>query len=103
MTPLSNLEMILKADLARIWENISKPKGLSRCRLSDYFDLAFTSLPNKVQAPGEFAEQLENLSKRFVDDEHKGYVLKPIYHKRVRPSCMERIWVGTSLELSLQQ
>lgn len=96
-TPLANLQATLTTDLQRIWENLSKPADLQDRKLSDYFDLSFTSLPHKVLAADKFESEVKVLSKRFVEKDNPGYVFKPIYHKRIPADgvafYMEGIWV----------
>ncbi|KII92556.1 hypothetical protein PLICRDRAFT_50920 [Plicaturopsis crispa FD-325 SS-3] len=106
-TPLANLEATLTADLQRIWESLSKPAELQDRKLSDYFDLAFTTLPHKVLVPDKFEAEVQDLRKRFVDKSSPGYLFKPAYHKRIPADgvafYMEGIWeqVQTNKDLDL--
>lgn len=110
-TPLENLQATLTTDLQRIWEGLSKPAELQDCQLADYFDLTFTTLPHKVLAADKFEAEVKQLSKRFTDKEHPGYIFKPVYHKRIPADgvafYMEGIWEqvqsNKDLDLPTQQ
>ncbi|KAH8119299.1 root hair defective 3 GTP-binding protein [Phellopilus nigrolimitatus] len=110
-TPLANLAATIKTDLNRIWESLSKPPELEDRKLSDYFDLSFTSLPHKILAAEKFESEVQALRKRFVDKENEGYVFKPAYHKRIPADgvamYMEGIWEqvqsNKDLDLPTQQ
>ena len=96
-TPLANLQATLKADMDRIWEAISKPSELKDRKLSDYFDLVFTTLPHKILVPEKFEQEVMNLRNRFMDKTSPDYVFKPVYHKRIPADgvafYMEGVWV----------
>lgn len=100
MTPLENLQATLTADLTRIWHNLTKPNELENCQLSDYFDVAFTTLPHKILAADQFKSEVVKLRKRFVDKSREDYLFKPAYHKRIPADgvafYMEGIWVRWS-------
>jgi protein SEY1 len=97
-TPLENLQATLTSDLTKIWNSISKPTDLKDRQLSDYFDLAFTTLPHKLLLPDKFESDVQILRKRFVEKDHTDYLFKPAYHKRIPADgvafYMEGIWVG---------
>lgn len=99
VTPLSNLQNTLTADLMRIWDSLSKPAALADAQLSDYFDLAFTALPHKILAAEKFESEVALLRERFTSKGRKDYVFKDIYHKRIPADgvavYMENIWVRT--------
>ncbi|KAN0091284.1 RHD3/Sey1 [Tylopilus felleus] len=107
VTPLSNLQNTLTADLMRIWDSLSKPAGLADAQLSDYFDLAFTALPHKILAAEKFESEVALLRERFTSKGRKDYVFKDIYHKRIPADgvavYMENIWeqVQTNKDLDL--
>lgn len=116
-TPLANLQNTLVADLSRIWSGLSKvgslhiirlanvqrscdrsqPEGTEDSRITDYFDMTFTTLPHKLLQPENFDKEVVSLRKRFVDPQDKDYVFKPAYHKRIPADglapYMEGIWV----------
>lgn len=96
-TPLANLANTLTTDINRIWDSLSKPEGLEDRKLSDYFDLSFTTLPHKILAAEKFEQEVQELRKRFIDKERDDYVFVPANHKRIPADgvavYMERIWV----------
>ena len=67
-TPLSNLKQTLLQDLERIWSGLSKPQGLEKSRIGDYFDFAFVALPHKILQPQKFEEKVAELGTRFRKD-----------------------------------
>ncbi|XXG97738.1 ribosome biogenesis protein tsr1 [Hypoxylon texense] len=95
-TPLANLRNTLIQDLTKIWSSISKPPGLEKSRIEDYFDFAFAALPHKVLQPDKFEVEVKNLGSRFVagnrnaklqlehgEQELEGGVFLPEYHRRI--------------------
>ncbi|CAK7265586.1 Dynamin-like GTPase that mediates homotypic ER fusion [Sporothrix epigloea] len=89
-TPLSNLRNTLVQDLTKIWSSISKPAGLEKATIDDYFDFAFAALPHKILQPEQFVSGVETLGRRFVaghrstaDQEFVGGVFLPEYHRRI--------------------
>ncbi|PAV18578.1 root hair defective 3 GTP-binding protein [Pyrrhoderma noxium] len=110
-TPLANLASTLETDINRIWDSLSKPAELQDRKLSDYFDLGFTTLPHKILAADKFEEEVLNLRRRFMDKENPNYVFKPAYHKRIPADgvamYMEGIWEqvqsNKDLDLPTQQ
>ncbi|KAI5864279.1 root hair defective 3 GTP-binding protein [Durotheca rogersii] len=95
-TPLVNLRNTLIQDLTKIWSSISKPQGLEKSRIEDYFDFAFAALPHKILQPDKFETEVVNLGRRFVTGnrnskthlEHgkhelEGGVFLPEYHRRI--------------------
>ncbi|KAI4869116.1 root hair defective 3 GTP-binding protein [Hypoxylon rubiginosum] len=95
-TPLANLRNTLIQDLTKIWSSISKPPGLEKSRIEDYFDFAFAALPHKVLQPDKFEIGVKNLGARFVaghrnaklqlehgEQELEGGVFLPEYHRRI--------------------
>jgi hypothetical protein len=57
-TPLANLRQTLIADLTGIWTSLSKPPGLEKSRIEDYFDFAFAALPHKILQPDRFIAEV---------------------------------------------
>ncbi|KAK4985001.1 Dynamin-like GTPase that mediates homotypic ER fusion [Elasticomyces elasticus] len=94
-TPLSNLRQTLLQDLSRIWTSLSKPPGLEKSKIEDYFDFAFVALPHKILQPERFVSEVEKLGTRFregfkdpkrsglVLDEESQPILLPEYHRRI--------------------
>ena len=107
-TPLSNLKNTLLQDLERIWSTLSKPQGLERSKIGDYFDFAFVALPHKVLQPERFEQEVQKLGTRFREgyrdsktadlslDEQSEPVLLPQYHRRIPadgfPMYAEGVW-----------
>ncbi|QDS76729.1 Protein sey1 [Venturia effusa] len=106
-TPLENLRATLMADLERIWDSLSKPKGLEKSKIQDYFDFAFTALPHKLLQPDKFESEVEKLSGRFREgykdpkrqgllNENEQPLFLPEYHRRIPadgfPAYAQGIW-----------
>ncbi|KAG1147227.1 hypothetical protein G6F37_004261 [Rhizopus arrhizus] len=110
-TPLSNLSEILTADLEKIWEGLSKPKGLEYCKITDYFDFMFIGLPHKILMPEKFEEEVVKLRERFNDPNNPNFVFRPEYHKRIPAdgyqlyvsSIWDKILANKDLDLPTQQ
>lgn len=123
-TPLSNLRRTLLQDLTNIWGSISKPSGLEKARIHDYFDFAFVALPHKVLQPDRFVDEVAKLRTRFRegyrDAKHSallgeedvdGPVFLPEYHRRIPadgfPHYAESVWEqivsNKDLDLPTQQ
>lgn len=66
-TPLENLRKTLMADLSKIWSSLSKPKGLEKSKIEDYFDFAFVALPHKLLQPEKFETEVGKLGLRFKE------------------------------------
>lgn len=79
----------------------AQPDALANANLTDYFDLAFTTLPHKVLMPDQFETAVQDLRKRFVDRSRDDFVFKPSYHKRIPADgvafYMEQIWVRSAV------
>lgn len=41
-----------------------QPEGLEDCKISDYFDFMFTTLPHKLLQPEQFEIETQNLRSR---------------------------------------
>ncbi|KAF9175161.1 Dynamin-like GTPase that mediates homotypic ER fusion [Mortierella sp. AD011] len=110
-TPLANLSNTLRADLDRIWQGLSKPEGLEDCKISDYFDYMFTTLPHKLLQPEKFEIEVDQLRSRFNDPSDPNYVFRPQYSKRVPVDGLhvyaggiwEKIMTNKDLDLPTQQ
>ena len=122
-TPLSNLRQTLLADLSRIWSTLSKPPGLERSKIEDYFDFAFVALPHKILQPEKFVSEVQKLGTRFREgysdpktkglrlDEASEPILLPEYHRRIpadgfplyASSVWEQIDSNKDLDLPSQQ
>ncbi|KAK3115346.1 Dynamin-like GTPase that mediates homotypic ER fusion [Teratosphaeriaceae sp. CCFEE 6253] len=93
-TPLSNLRQTLVQDLQRIWSGLSKPPGLEKSQIEDYFDFCFVALPHKILQPEKFAQEVQRLGTRFREgykdpkkaglvDEQSEPILLAQYHRRI--------------------
>ncbi|KAK4963142.1 Dynamin-like GTPase that mediates homotypic ER fusion [Elasticomyces elasticus] len=93
-TPLSNLKQTLIQDLQRIWGGLSKPSGLEKSQIEDYFDFGFVALPHKILQPEKFEQEVRNLGTRFREgyknpktaglvDEQSEPILLSEYHRRI--------------------
>jgi len=121
-TPLSNLRQTLTQDLQRIWSGLSKPPGLEKSKIDDYFDFAFVALPHKILQPERFEQEVQKLGTRFREgykdpkkagllDENLEPVLLPEYHRRIPadgfPMYARGIWEqidsNKDLDLPTQQ
>lgn len=108
---LSNLSQTLKQDLQKTWGELTKPKGLEGCAITDFFDFMFFGLPHRVLLPEEFEEQASVLAQCFYDSSHPNYVFRPQYHKRIPADGLqhftENMWnqivTDKSLDLPTQQ
>lgn len=123
-TPLENLRNTLSQDLTRIWSGLSKPPGMEKSRIEDYFDFAFAALPHKVLQPERFVSEVAKLGMRFregrrdsrrdplrSEQELAGGVFLPEYHRRIpadgfsiyTQGVWEQIMNNKDLDLPTQQ
>lgn len=58
VTPLEMLQATLEKDLATIWNELIKPDQFKNSNVRDFFDLEFTSLPNKPLMPDAFEQEV---------------------------------------------
>ncbi|KAJ5960642.1 uncharacterized protein N7479_007792 [Penicillium vulpinum] len=94
-TPLKNLQKTLLEDLSRLWDTISKPAGLEKSTIHDYFDFQFYGLPHKNYQPDQFVTEAKKLGLRFREGHRdlkrdalkgefsEGGVFLPEYHRRI--------------------
>jgi hypothetical protein len=93
-TPLPALRNTLMQDLQRIWASLSKPPGLEKSSIEDYFDFAFSALPHKVYQPDQFKREVAKMATRFKEGhrdprrdplkgEFDGGIFLPEYHRRI--------------------
>lgn len=122
-TPLANLRNTLLQDLSRIWSTLSKPPGLEKSKIQDYFDFAFVALPHKILQPEKFVSEIHKMGTRFREgyrdpkrpsiqgDESSDGVLLPEYHRHIpadgfsmyASSIWEQIDSNKDLDLPTQQ
>ncbi|KAI9893751.1 MAG: Dynamin-like GTPase that mediates homotypic ER fusion [Vezdaea aestivalis] len=105
-TPLQNLRNTIVADLTNIWATLSKPKGLEKSTIEDYFDFAFVALPHKILQPEKFVSEVGRLASRFTDghrdprknpflaDEQGEGLFLPQYHRRIPADGFSRYAQG---------
>ena len=122
-TPLANLRNTVIQDLTNIWSSLSKPKGLEKSKIDDYFDFAFVALPHKILQPEKFVAEVGKLATRFrpgfretkksalrADQDYDGVFL-PEYHRRIpadgfaryAEGVWEQIVSNKDLDLPTQQ
>lgn len=88
-TSLHDLREIIVENLARIWDDVTKPQGLKSCPVSDLFDIAVASLPHKVLHPNKFVDAIASLATDFRTCEWSSTgsktigLLKEDYHRHV--------------------
>lgn len=95
-TPLENLRKTLLQDLANIWSGLSKPAGMEKSKIEDYFDFAFSALPHKLLQSERFVSEIAKLGTRFreghrdprrdalkSEQELEGGIFLSEYHRRI--------------------
>lgn len=111
-TPLENLAETLLTDLNKHWQSLAKPSPeLEDSKISDFFDIDFTTLPHKVLLQEKFTETVNHLRERFLDESHKEFVFNKDYHRNVPldgwPMYASQIWeqieLNKDLDLPTQQ
>ncbi|PVU97747.1 hypothetical protein BB561_000390 [Smittium simulii] len=106
-TPTQELGNIVRNDLQRIWNELSKPEDLANEKLSDYFDICFTSLPHKLLQQEKFDNDVKILWDDFSCPESDSFVFKPEYKRNVPADgfsrYLETVWekIVTNKELDL--
>lgn len=81
-------------DLTKIWSSLSKPPGLEKSTIEDYFDFGFAALPHKILQGDKFVTEVSKLGARFTtghrantgthgDHELEGGLFLPEYHRRI--------------------
>lgn len=111
-TPLSNLSNTLTADLEKMWASINKPKNVKPdVKLSDYFDLEFTTLAHKLLQPEKFDDDVRALGDRFANKTREDHLFKTDYRQNFpidgwtvyAERCWEQIQSNKDLDLPTQQ
>jgi hypothetical protein len=64
-TPLEYLEPVLREDIQKIWDTVSKPESLKKTPLSDFFNVEVTALSSYEEKEEQFKEQVSQLRQRF--------------------------------------
>ncbi|CBI16767.3 unnamed protein product, partial [Vitis vinifera] len=64
-TPLEYLEPVLREDIQKIWDTVSKPQALKDTPLSEFFYVEVVALSSYEEKEKQFKEQVAQLRKRF--------------------------------------
>nr|CAD1824264.1 unnamed protein product [Ananas comosus var. bracteatus] len=64
-TPLENLERVLREDIQKIWDSVSKPQAHKETPLSDFFNVDVVGLSSFEEKEELFKEQVASLRQRF--------------------------------------
>ncbi|XP_074579536.1 protein ROOT HAIR DEFECTIVE 3-like [Curcuma longa] len=65
-TPLEALEPVLREDIQKIWDSVSKPEAQKDTALSEFFNVEVTALSSYEEKEDQFHDQVAELRKRFV-------------------------------------
>ncbi|KAL3520395.1 hypothetical protein ACH5RR_018544 [Cinchona calisaya] len=71
-TPLEYLEPVLRADIQKIWDTVSKPLAHKDTPLSDFFKVEVTALSSFEEKEQQFKEQVAQLRQRFFNSIYPG-------------------------------
>ncbi|RWR88943.1 protein ROOT HAIR DEFECTIVE 3 2-like protein isoform X1 [Cinnamomum micranthum f. kanehirae] len=66
-TPLQHLEPILREDIQKIWDTVSKPQTLKDTLLSDFFRVEVTALSSYEEKEEQFKQEVRQLRQRFYN------------------------------------
>uniref|UniRef100_A0A1D1Y028 Protein ROOT HAIR DEFECTIVE 3 homolog n=1 Tax=Anthurium amnicola TaxID=1678845 RepID=A0A1D1Y028_9ARAE len=64
-TPLEHLEPVLREDIKKIWDTVSKPQAFKETPLSEFFNVEVTALSSYEEKEEQFKEQVAQLRERF--------------------------------------
>ncbi|XXG68016.1 hypothetical protein AAC387_Pa06g1216 [Persea americana] len=64
-TPLQHLETILREDIQKIWDTVSKPQTHKDTLLSEFFRVEVTALSSCEEKEGQFKQEVRQLRQRF--------------------------------------
>ncbi|XP_041000228.1 protein ROOT HAIR DEFECTIVE 3-like [Juglans microcarpa x Juglans regia] len=64
-TPLENLEPVLREDVQKIWDSVSKPHAHKETPLNEFFNVDVVALSSYEEKEEQFKEQVANLRQRF--------------------------------------
>ncbi|CAL9056582.1 protein ROOT HAIR DEFECTIVE 3-like [Musa acuminata AAA Group] len=65
-TPLEHLEPVLREDIQKIWDSVSRPDAQKNTTLSEFFNLEVTALSSYEEKEVQFENQVAELKQRFV-------------------------------------
>ncbi|KAI0561837.1 GB1/RHD3-type guanine nucleotide-binding (G) [Gracilaria domingensis] len=101
-SPLDSLKSILINDIESMWKDIDA-NGAS---LSDLFDFEFVSLPHIRHRKDEFDEAVADLSQRFCNPNHSGYLLNTDYSRKIPIEGLynyaDIVWKDTEQDKSVE-
>ncbi|KAF3338170.1 protein ROOT HAIR DEFECTIVE 3-like protein [Carex littledalei] len=66
-TPMEYLESVLREDIQKIWDSVSKPQAHKDTPLSEFFNVEVTALPSFEEKEDQFNEQVLQLRQRFFN------------------------------------
>ncbi|XP_078172193.1 protein ROOT HAIR DEFECTIVE 3 homolog 2-like [Carex rostrata] len=66
-TPMEYLEPVLREDIQKIWDSVSKPPAHKDTPLSEFFHVEVTALPSFEEKEEQFKEQVSQLRQRFFN------------------------------------
>ncbi|KAJ3697494.1 hypothetical protein LUZ61_001199 [Rhynchospora tenuis] len=66
-TPMEYLEPVLREDIQKIWDSVSKPPAHKDTPLSEFFNVEVTALPSFEEKEEQFKEQVSQLRQRFFN------------------------------------
>lgn len=98
--PSPTLEVLsekITTEMDGVWERIEKPDELKDSKITDFFDLHFTSLPHKVYKPDEWLAGVDAIRDRFWTPGGDETLLAADSSKTAVPAVMwadyaEEIW-----------
>ncbi|KAK1281796.1 Protein ROOT HAIR DEFECTIVE 3 [Acorus calamus] len=64
-SPLEYLEPILREDIQKIWDNVSKPQAHRETPLSEFFNIEVVALSSYEEKEEQFKDQVASLRQRF--------------------------------------
>ncbi|KAL4182258.1 hypothetical protein AMTRI_Chr12g275090 [Amborella trichopoda] len=64
-TPLEHLEPVLREDIQKIWDTVSKPQAHKETPLSEFFNVEVTALSSFEEKEEQFKEQVASLRQPF--------------------------------------
>ncbi|XP_042417729.1 protein ROOT HAIR DEFECTIVE 3-like isoform X1 [Zingiber officinale] len=65
-TPLEALQPVLREDIQKIWDSVSKPEAQKDTALSEFFNVEVTALSSYEEKEDQFHDQVAELRQRFV-------------------------------------
>ncbi|GAB4820674.1 hypothetical protein N2152v2_007720 [Parachlorella kessleri] len=93
-TPLSMLTQTWEADLGRMWDAITKPPQYEHTKFTDFFEVAYSALPNYEERTEDFRADAVMLRRKFSDEE-EGSFLRPSEEKlpgHALALSMAKVW-----------